>query len=155
MVILFNKLQKTLKFHFRSSPIVVRYGETDQMGVVHHSNYLRYFEVARLEWLTQLGISYNTMESSGVMMPVFHAQIEYKFPACFEDALVVEIYLREVPMVKMIFDYRVTNQRDELICTASTTLAFMRADNRRPIRCPKEFQTVFSTVVSTGGVDGG
>ena len=47
----------------------MRYGETDQMGVVHHSNYLRYFEVARLEWLTQLGVSYQAMEEEGVMMP--------------------------------------------------------------------------------------
>lgn len=151
---MFNNYQKTLKFHFRSSPIIVRYGETDQMGVVHHSNYLRYFEVARLEWLTALGISYNTMESSGVMMPVIHAAIDYKLPARFEDALTVEIHLRDIPLVKMIFDYRIVNQHNDLVCSASTTLAFMRADNRRPIRCPEQFQAVFASVVSNEDVDG-
>ena len=78
------------------------------MGVVHHSNYLRYLEVARLEWLTQLGISYNTMEEEGVMMPVISAHIDYKLPAKFEDALVVHIHLRAVPLVKMIFDYEIS-----------------------------------------------
>ena len=94
-----------MKIHFSSSPIIVRYGETDQMGVVHHSNYLRYFEVARLEWLTQLGISYQAMEEAGVMMPVIDAQISYKTPAKFEDHLTINIQLKEVPLVKMTFLY--------------------------------------------------
>ncbi len=136
-----------MKFHFVSAPIIVRYGETDQMGIVHHSNYLRYFEVARLEWLTQLGISYNKMEEEGVMMPVIAAQVEYKIPAKFEDALRIKIHLRSVPLVKMIFDYELRNQNDELVCTASTTLAFMQSSSRRPIRCPKPFMTVFSALV--------
>jgi acyl-CoA thioester hydrolase len=136
-----------LKPHFISSPIIVRYGETDQMGVVHHSNYLRYLEVARLEWLTQLGVSYNTMEEEGVMMPVISAQVDYKMPAKFEDALTVHIHLRSIPLVKMIFDYELMNQKNELVCRASTTLAFMQATSRRPIRCPKPFMDVFAAVV--------
>jgi len=117
------------------------------MGVVHHSNYLRYLEVARLEWLTKLGISYNTMEEEGVMMPVISAHIDYKIPAKFEDALVVRIHLRAVPLVKMIFDYEITNQNNELVCTASTSLAFMHSASRRPIRCPETFKNVFAKVV--------
>ena len=146
LVLIKNRVKK-LKFHFVSSPIIVRYGETDQMGIVHHSNYLRYFEVARLEWLTQLGISYNKMEEEGVMMPVVSAQLEYKIPAKFEDALTIQIHLRSVPLVKMIFDYELRNQNDELVCTASTTLAFMQSSSRRPIRCPKPFMDVFSALV--------
>lgn len=142
-----------MNFDFISTPIIVRYGETDQMGVVHHSNYLRYFEVARLEWLTNLGISYNKMESSGVMMPVIQVTIDYKTPARFEDAITIGIRLRELPLVKMIFDYRVFNQQHELLCTASTTLAFMRSDNRRPIRCPEEFKAVFAAVLTSEGRD--
>lgn len=136
-----------MKTHFESSPLLVRYGETDQMGVVHHSNYLRYFEVARLEWLTQLGISYNDMEEEGVMMPVIAANIQYRQPAKFEDTLKVTIQLRDLPLVKMIFDYQIHNQNKVLVCEASTTLAFMRADNRRPIRCPEKFSALFAAVV--------
>ena len=112
---LFNVYFKKLKIHFTSSPLVVRYGETDQMGVVHHSNYLRYFEVARLEWLTQLGVSYNKMEEEGVMMPVISAQIDYKTPARFEDQLRIKIHLKEIPLVKMTFIYEVVNQNQELV----------------------------------------
>lgn len=136
-----------MKTHFESSPILVRYGETDQMGVVHHSNYLRYFEVARLEWLTQLGISYNDMEEAGVMMPVIAADIQYKQPAKFEDTLKVTIQLRDLPLVKMIFDYQIHNQDEVLVCEASTTLAFMGADNRRPIRCPEKFSALFAAAI--------
>lgn len=140
-------LYKILQIHFKSSPIKVRYGETDQMGVVHHSNYLRYFEVARIEWLMQLGVSYNTMEEEGVMMPVISAHIDYKQPAKFEDELSVLIQLEQVPLVKMVFNYQVLNQHNDLVCEASTTLAFMNAMNRRPIRCPETFKAVFAAVV--------
>ncbi|MGB1448231.1 MAG: acyl-CoA thioesterase [Flavobacteriaceae bacterium] len=136
-----------MNFHFISTPITVRYGETDQMGVVHHSNYLRYFEVARLEWLTQLGVSYQAMEEAGVMMPVIEAQINYKTPAKFEDALTIKIHLKEIPLVKMTFLYEVTNQHQEIVCTAKTVLAFMNAENRRPHRCPENFKNVFAAVI--------
>ena len=144
---LFNVYFKKLKIHFISGPLVVRYGETDQMGVVHHSNYLRYFEVARLEWLTQLGVSYNKMEEEGVMMPVISAQIDYKTPARFEDQLRIKIHLKEIPLVKMTFIYEVVNQNQELVCTATTVLAFMNAENRRPHRCPESFKKIFAAVL--------
>jgi acyl-CoA thioester hydrolase len=137
-----------LKIHFSSSPIIVRYGETDQMGVVHHSNYLRYFEVARIEWLTQLGVSYQSMEEAGVMMPVIDVQISYKTPARFEDNLTINIHLKEVPLVKMTFLYEVVNQKGELVCIATTSLAFMNASNRRPRRCPENFKVVFAAVIA-------
>ena len=145
---MFNKFKKKLKIHFSSTPIKVRYGETDQMGVVHHSNYLRYFEVARIEWLTQLGVSYQAMEEAGVMMPVIDVQISYKTPAKFEDKLTINIHLKEVPLVKMTFLYEVLNQNGELVCTAITTLAFMNASNRRPHRCPENFKAVFAAVIA-------
>ncbi len=118
------------------------------MGVVHHSNYLRYFEVARIEWLSKLGVSYQAMEAAGVMMPVIDVQITYKTPAKFEDQLRIKIHLKEVPLVKMTFLYEVVNQKEELICTAHTTLAFMNAENRRPHRCPENFKAIFAAVIA-------
>ena len=135
-----------LKFHphFHSSPIKIRYGETDQMGVVHHSNYLRYLEVARLEWLQTLGVSYAQMERQGVAMPVIKANLDYKVPACFEDDIIVEIQLVQMPKVRISFAYQIKNQRQELVATAQTDLAFLDAKSRRPIRCPEEFLSLFS-----------
>jgi acyl-CoA thioester hydrolase len=132
-----------LQLTYISQPILVRYGETDQMGIVHHSNYLRYFEVARLEWLSQLGISYNQIEKEGIHMPVISVSIDYKHPARFEDSLKIKITLKEPPQVKMTFDYEVFNQANKLVCSASTTLAFLKVSSGRPIRCPENFKILF------------
>jgi acyl-CoA thioester hydrolase len=130
---------------FTSKPLLVRYGETDQMGVVHHSNYLRYFEVARLEWLSALGVSYALMEKEGLIMPVIDVKVTYKIPALFDDSLTIYIFLRELPRVKIIFSYEIKNQKDEIVCTGETTLAFLNAKTRKPVRCPEEFGALFST----------
>ena len=130
---------------FTSKPLLVRYGETDQMGVVHHSNYLRYFEVARLEWLSALGVSYASMEKEGLIMPVIDVKVTYKTPALFDDSLTIYIFLRELPRVKIIFSYEIKNQKDEIVCNGETTLAFLNAKTRKPVRCPEEFGALFST----------
>tara|TARA_B110000240_G_scaffold15023_1_gene15405 strand:+ start:209 stop:610 length:402 start_codon:yes stop_codon:yes gene_type:complete len=130
---------------FTSKPLLVRYGETDQMGVVHHSNYLRYFEVARLEWLSALGVSYTSMEKEGLIMPVIDVKVTYKTPALFDDSLTIYIFLSEIPRVKIIFSYEIKNQKDEIVCNGETTLAFLNAKTRKPVRCPKEFGVLFST----------
>ena len=134
-----------IKKQFISKPILVRYGETDQMGIVHHSNYLRYFEVARLEWLTALGVSYTSMEKEGLIMPVIDVKVTYKTPALFDDSLTIYIFLSELPRVKIIFSYEIKNQKDEIVCTGETTLAFLNAKTRKPVRCPEEFGALFIT----------
>ena len=130
---------------FTSKPLLVRYGETDQMGVVHHSNYLRYFEVARLEWLSALGVSYASMEKEGLIMPVIDIKATYKTPALFDDSLTIYVFLSELPRVKIIFSYEIKNQKDEIVCTGETTLAFLNAKTRKLVRCPEEFGALFIT----------
>ena len=130
---------------FTSKPLLVRYGETDQMGVVHHSNYLRYFEVARLEWLSALGVSYASMEKEGLIMPVIDIKATYKTPALFDDSLTIYVFLSELPRVKIIFSYEIKNQKDEIVCTGETTLAFLNAKSRKLVRCPEEFGALFIT----------
>lgn len=132
-----------LKKQFISKPILVRYGETDQMGIVHHSNYLRYFEVARLEWLTALGVSYTSMEQHGILMPVIDANLSYKTSAFFEDSLIVHIQLEEIPRVKIKFSYEIKNQKDQVVCLGHTSLAFLNVETRKPMRCPENFSALF------------
>lgn len=128
-----------VKFSMKSheSNVKVRYSETDQMGVVHHGNYAQYFEIARLEWLATLGVSYKTMEEEGVMLPVYELNTKFLKPAFFEDELVIKVRLKETPSVKIIFEYFIYNQKGELLTTAFTTLVFMDAKTRKPIRCPE------------------
>lgn len=128
-----------VKFSMKSheSNVKVRYSETDQMGVVHHGNYAQYLEIARLEWLAALGVSYKTMEEEGVMLPVYELNTKFLKPAFFEDELVIKVRLKETPSVKITFEYFIYNQKEELLTIAYTTLVFMDSQSRKPIRCPK------------------
>ena len=117
--------------------VKVRYAETDQMGVVHHGNYPQYLEIARIDWLESLGISYKSMEEEGIMLPVFELKLKYIKPVTFHENLRVETQLRELPNVKIIFDYSIFNEKDEMVTSATSILVFMNARTRRPIRCPE------------------
>lgn len=116
--------------------IRIRYGETDQMGVVYHGNYPQYLEIGRIEWLRDMGISYKLMEESGVMLPVISISIKYIKSARYDDVIEVITKLKKEPVVKIEFDYEITNEKKELIATANTVLAFIDKNNQKPIRCP-------------------
>ena len=122
---------------YTTKQIIVRYHETDQMHFVHHSNYLKYFELARLEWLSNLQISYAEVESRGIFMPVVNASLKYIKPLVFGDNFSVTVILKKEPTATLEFDYKILNQNKELICTGNTLLAFLSSDTKLPIRCPK------------------
>lgn len=117
--------------------VKVRYAETDQMGVVYHGNYAQYLELARIEWLDDLGISYKKMEETGVMLPVYELNLKYLKSAKFDDVLRIETRLSGRPNVKIEFDYQIYNQDNELLTEAHTVLVFMDVDRKRPIKCPE------------------
>ncbi len=121
---------------FDELQINVRYGETDQMGVVYHGNYALYLELGRIEWLSKLGISYKEMEESGVMLPVFSLQLHYKKPAKFGDILTLKTILKKAPTVKIEFDYEIYNQEGDLLTLANTVLAFINIETGKPMRAP-------------------
>ncbi len=117
--------------------VKVRYAETDQMGVVHHGNYAEYLEIARIDWLQQLDISYGNMEKEGVMLPVYSMEFRFLKPALFDDLLTIKTRLMELPSVRISFNYEIYNQDKNLITTASTVLVFMDSKTKRPVRCPE------------------
>ena len=117
--------------------IRVRYGETDQMGVVYHGNYALYLEMGRIEWLRKLGISYKKMEDEGIMLPVVSLTINYKKPAGYDDLIIVKTQLKKIPTVKIEFDYEITNANGDILTTASTILVFIDKTTNRPVRAPK------------------
>lgn len=114
----------------------VRYSETDQMGVVHHGNYAQYLELARIDWLSRLGISYKNMEENGVMLPVFTLDFKFKKSAFFDDELTVKTFLTKIPTARIVFDYEIYNQNQDLLTIASSTLVFVDTKTRKPILCP-------------------
>lgn len=116
----------------------VRYGETDQMGVVHHGNYALYFEMARIEWLRQLGVSYKLMEANGVALPVVRMTVNYHKALFYDDELTVTTRLIGQPTAVINFEFEIHNQNMELCSTANVTLAFLNNATRRPMRCPED-----------------
>lgn len=117
--------------------IRVRYSETDQMGVVYHGNYAQYFEMGRVEWLRNLGISYKNLEEEGVMLPVVSLATNYKKPALYDELLKLRTSFKKCTGVRIEFDYELYNQADELLTTANSVLVFMDAKTRKPIGVPK------------------
>ena len=126
-----------------TKPILIRYYETDQMGFVHHSNYLRYFELARIEWISSLGFSYQKMEERGYLMPVINANIEFKRPLTFGNSFRVKIQSKEIPKVKFELIYEIILDKDIIIARGSTILAFLSSHNLKAVRCPKFFSDLF------------
>lgn len=115
----------------------VRYSETDQMGVVYHGNYAQYFEMGRVEWLRNLGVSYKWMEENGIMLPVVSLNINYKKPARYDDLLTVKTIFKSQTSVKIEFDYEIYNEKLELLTIASSTLVFVDMKTNRPTLPPE------------------
>ena len=117
-----------------------RYGETDKMGYVYYARYLEYFEVARTEMVRDLGISYREMEDSGIMLPVIHAELEYKNPIFYDEEIEIEVLIYEMPSVRLRTFYRVkTSQSDQVHVFGEVSLCFMNAESRRPVKAPEGF----------------
>ncbi len=126
-----------------SEPLRVKYSDTDQMGFMHHSNYLRFFENARISWLRELGISYKKMEEDGVIMPVVSSHLKHIKPSFFDDQLIIEISIIKPPKASLDFSYVVFNQNKDLICEGFTKLAFLNSKSQKPIRCPDFVYNLF------------
>ena len=115
----------------------IRYAETDQMSFVYHGNYAQYFEMGRIEWLRNLGISYKNMEENGIMLPVINLNINYIKPAKYDDLLTLKTTLEKMPSAKIEFKYEIYNEKKELLTTANTTLVFVNSISNRPTRPPE------------------
>ena len=122
----------------------VRYYETDQMGIVHHSNYIRYFECGRNAMLRDLDMPMEKVEASGVMMAVVAVDAKYKVPAKLGDTLRIVSIIDTPPTAKVLVKTEIYNQNDQLVCTGSVTLGFIDAVTRRPVRCPESLAAIFT-----------
>ncbi|MBZ9686201.1 acyl-CoA thioesterase [Clostridium estertheticum] len=104
----------------------VRYVETDQMGIVHHSNYYAWFEVGRTEYITEIGMTYKEMEENNIMLPVVESSCKYIEGAKYEDIITIQTYMHELNGAKVIFNYNVLRKKDrKILAKGSTTHAFV------------------------------
>ena len=115
----------------------VRYYETDQMGVVHHSNYIRYFEYARNEMMSRGGFPIEVCERDHhVMIPIVSVSCHFRHPARMGDHLRAVAMIEGVPLAKLTIRQEVWNQRGELCAEGEVVLGFIDAASFRPVRCP-------------------
>ena len=134
-----------LKFeHF----LDVRYYETDQMGIVHHSNYIRYFECGRIAMLKTMGLPIEKIEEAGVMLPIVSVECRYKMPARLGDNLKIVSIIDEQPRARMVIRSEIYNPSGVLLCEGKVAMGFIDSQTRRPIRCPKELSKVFEEYIN-------
>lgn len=131
---------------YHQTQIRVRYSETDQMGVVYHGNYAQYFEIGRVEWLRNKGISYKWMEDNGIMLPVVSLTINYKKPARYDELLTLKTILKKLSSVKIEFDYELYNEAGELLTIANSILVFVDMKSGRPTAPPTYVSKVLKTI---------
>jgi acyl-CoA thioester hydrolase len=118
----------------------VRYAETDKMGYVYYGNYAAYYEVARVEMMRHLGLSYKKLEESGIMMPVLEYKTKFIKPALYDDLLTIKVFIKERPKVRVKFEYETYNEQNVLLNIGETTLVFVNSETGKPCIAPEEFE---------------
>ncbi|MCF0157055.1 acyl-CoA thioesterase [Veillonella caviae] len=115
--------------------INVRFYETDMMGIAHHSNHFRWFEMARIEFLRHIGVTLGAMMKEDIVFPIMNVSCEYKEPARFDDIINIETYLVKMTRAQMVFRYRMRRASDGvLLATGETKNAFMSQSTGKIVR---------------------
>lgn len=108
-----------------------QYYETDRMGIIHHSNYIRWMEEARIDFLRQLDIRYSDLEASGLVSPIFEVRCQYRRMVKFEDIVAIEVSILKYTGTRLTLSYRMTNETSgELCAEGETTSCFMNSGGR-------------------------
>lgn len=122
----------------------VRYAETDRMGYCYYGNFAAFFEVARVEALRELGVTYKQLEDEGIILPVLDYQIRYFKPAYYDEELRIETIIEKVKGARIYFSYKTFNEKNEQLNQATTTLVVVSFQSKKPINPPKELVEILS-----------
>ena len=125
----------------------VQYYETDMMGLTHHSNYIRWMEEARIDFMEQMGFPYSRMEREGIMSPVRSLSCSYKRPTTFGDTVTIEISVESFSGARLNILYKMTRQDGTQVCDARSEHAFINKEGR-VVRLDKE-QPEFSAALES------
>lgn len=125
-----------------------QYYETDKMGIIHHSNYIRWFEEARLDFMEKMGLPYDKVEEMGIIIPVLSASCQYKTMVRYNDVVDIHTEITRFSGVKMTVAYRVTDHDSgELRCTGETSHGFLNGDYK-PIRMKRDYPELYEMLMS-------
>ncbi|MBO4455846.1 MAG: acyl-CoA thioesterase [Bacteroidales bacterium] len=124
----------------------VKYYECDRMGVTHHSNYIRFMEEARIDWMDRLGYGFERMEAEGVVSPVVAVTCNYKHTTTFKDVIEIQIDVAEISALKISFSYTM-KVGTKLVCTATSTHCFL--ENGRPVLLQDRFPQLYAAIAAS------
>lgn len=125
----------------------VQYYETDKMGIVHHSNYIRWFEEARTAYMLEKGIDYDNVEKDGIMMPVLGVECKYKHGAKYNEIVTIDTSVSFFNGIKLIFSYMVKNTDGDVLVTGSSTHCFVGLDFK-PLRIKRTNPVFYDSINS-------
>lgn len=124
----------------------VQYYETDKMGITHHSNYIRWMEEARIDFLDQIGWNYARLESLGIISPVVSVECKYKATTTFSDTIRISVSVEEFKGVKLSLRYHMVNAEEKIVCEAKSEHCFLNPQGT-PIRLKREFPEFYNTLI--------
>jgi len=119
------------------------YAHTDIMGVVNNTRYLEYFEAGRNELMRNMGYPYTKLELQNIGLPLIEANVKYYSPAKYDDVLLINAYLKELPTVKIKIEYEI-KVLDKLIATGYTIHSFLDLKKFKPVRPPQDFMNILN-----------
>ena len=123
--------------------IITRYSETDQMGIIHHSNYAVWFEAGRTDFFKKIGISYKEIESKGILLPLYEMNCKFIRPALYEDELIIKTSLKVITKVRIIFTYEVINNLDGKLLSLGETMHGWTNKALKPVNAEKIIPDVY------------
>lgn len=121
----------------------INYYETDRMGIVHHSNYIRFLEEARCAFLESLNMPYSMLEDLGIMIPVLGVQCDFKHHVTFNDIILINVSIKSFNGVRLIMQYSVTEKKSGNIVLKGETKHCFTNNNLKPINMKKNFENIY------------
>lgn len=131
----------------------VHYYETDKMGVVHHSNYIRWFEIARIAWLEAAGTPFAAAEEEGMISPVVSISCDYKYPSRFGDRVSIEVRCTKFNGIRLEFAYTASLSDGTVVVTGSSRHCFQTAESTRPVSMKKLWPAMYEKIVAAYEAD--
>ena len=126
----------------------INYYETDKMGIVHHSNYIRFFEEARCDLLEDCGLPYDLMEEKGIMSPVLGVSCKYKQHVTFGDTLEIRTYIKDFTGVKFTVAYEIYNKENGVLCVIGESNHCFTDSDLKPLNIKKHHNDVYENFMS-------
>lgn len=126
--------------------LIVRYAETDKMGIVHHSNYPIWFEAGRTDFIKKMGLPYSKIEESGFMLPLIELKCSYKGSTKYEDEVVVKTRIKELTLTRIVFYYEVYKNNETGLVTYGETEHVWSNKELKPVNIKKQAPFIYDLI---------